>query len=310
MNIFVSFCLLVKTNSFSFVQIKTNTHSFQKRNYLKECRCQFAFFVFPLSKLDYFCQMSTFRFVTVNVFSFRHPEKYESNLTDLVSIFSELNLDLIAVQEIQDDDKWKKFRSRLGFDYSACGMAHRKYFGNGFACRHPIICSENQVTDSYPGGKRAFLQCSLQGFEQIQFAVTHLDHLNEDCRLSQIAEFQPNEKQIDILMGDFNALTRNDYSDRYYQNIVEGKRRQSGWELPRFDLTNLLTNEWKYEDVFRIANPELKDEDVSTCAYGTRIDYVFLHPRLTDRFFVNKCEIIDTKGVTDHNAVFVELKSK
>jgi exonuclease III len=257
--------------------------------------------------------MSTFRLATLNVHSFRNPSYFNSNLSDLVSILEPFNLDLIAVQEIQNNDKWTKFSSRLSLQYSIFGEGDEQYFGNGIASRHPIRSSSNQRTSfSCLGGIRSLLQCSLDGdhpfIQNRLFAVTHLDHLEEDNRLKHIKEFKPHQKNIDILMGDMNALTREDYSDHYYRDIVVGKREISGWEKPRFDLTKLITDEWGYQDAFQLINPELKDEQGITCRHGARIDYIYVHPRVNDQWRLSKCEIIDTKGVTDHNAILAEFE--
>ncbi|CAF4335508.1 unnamed protein product, partial [Rotaria sordida] len=109
----------------------------------------------------------------------------------------------------------------------------------------------------------------------VTLAVTHFDYLDEDDRLKQIKEFNSYEHNIDILMGDMNALIREDYSDNYYQK-------------PRFDLTQLKTYEWNYQDAFKKINPTLKNEQVATCPYGTRIDYIYIYPRINDHWNLNK----------------------
>ena len=74
------------------------------------------------------------------------------------------------------------------------------------------------------GGTRSFLQCSLDGFDKLIFAVTHLD---EEVRLTQINEFNPHHRNVDILVGDMNALTREDYSDQYFHERIVDKRERS-----------------------------------------------------------------------------------
>ncbi|CAF3234840.1 unnamed protein product [Rotaria sp. Silwood2] len=258
--------------------------------------------------------MSTFFLATVNVHSFR-TRNFDSNISDLVLILEPLKLDLIAVQEIQNDDKWQKFCKRLSLPYFIYGSCNEDPFGNGIASRYPIISYSNKASSlSCSGGTRSLLQCRLDGGHRFLtdriFAVTHLDHLNEDDRLNQIKEFNPYQQNIDIIMGDMNSLTRDDYSDNYYQDKIVEIRKKSIWEEPRFDLTNLIRHEWNYDDAFRLINPTLKNEEVSTYYYGTRIDYIYLRPRKNDPWILTKCSIIDTKGATDHNAVFAEFKQK
>ncbi|CAF1468818.1 unnamed protein product [Adineta steineri] len=224
--------------------------------------------------------MSTLRLATINVHSFRNPKNYDSNVIDLVSILQPLNLDLIATEEIQNNNHWTNFCRNLGFENFIHGQCGQDYFANGIASRHPIKFHSNQSDSfSYSGGTRALLQCRLDGFDNLTFGVIHLDHFAEDPRLEQIEYFKPHKQNIDILMGDMNALTRDDYSDDYF-------------------------------NAFKLKNPKIKDEQLATCAYGTRIDYIFVHPRINERWNLTECSIIDTKGVTDHNGVLAEFKLK
>lgn len=131
--------------------------------------------------------MSTFRLATLNVHSFRN-RKYDNNISELVSILEPLNLDLIAVQEIQNNDKWKEFCSRLSLNNSIYGKSNGDLFGNGIASRYPILSHTNQTSLSCPGDTRSLLQCRLDHDHPLirnrLFAVTHLSHLNEDDRLN------------------------------------------------------------------------------------------------------------------------------
>jgi exonuclease III len=254
-------------------------------------------------------KLTRFRLATINVHSFRRPSNRRAiNIDDLVSILKPLNLNLIAVQEVQNNYHWKKFCQDMSLPYSVYGTYSGIIAEVAIASSYPITShSYQQSTLICQGGWRYFLQCSLDDLHKLTFGVTHLDHQDEDNRLTQINQFKPN---IDILMGDINALTREDYSENYYQDIVLGKREKSGWEKPRFDLTKLIRDEWGYQDAFRSFNPQLKDEQVTTCRFGTRIDYIYVHPRVYDQWKLTKCEIIDTKEATDHNIVFAEFELK
>jgi len=256
-----------------------------------------------------------FRLATINVHGFESGSTHTNNVKDLVAILNPLNLDLLAVEEVYNDKSWPKFCQLLSLPYFIFDSSYGKFHGNGIASRYPIRSSSSQQASFVCiGGKRSLIQCSLDGdhpfIQDRIFAVTHLDYINEDDRLKQIKEFNPPERNIDILMGDMNALTREDYTDTYYEHTVVRKREKSDWEKPRFDLTNLITNEWGYQDALKLFNPQLKNEQVVTCDYGTRIDYIYVHPRVNDQWSLNKCQIIDTKRATDHNIVFAEFIEK
>ena len=178
--------------------------------------------------------MTRFRLATVNVHLFRNPSGFEGNLNDLVTILEPLDLDLIAVQEIQNNDKWKKFSSRLSLQHSFYGQCNGEILGNGIASRFPIQSPLNVRSISCAGEARSFLQCSLRGdhpfIRNRLFAVTHLDYLDEEVRLAQINEFNPHHRNVDVLVGDMNALTREDYSDQYFHERIVDKRERSQWE--------------------------------------------------------------------------------
>lgn len=57
-------------------------------------------------------------------------------------------------------------------------------------------------------------------------------------------------------------------------------------------------------------NPYAKDKNVITCRFGTRIDYIYLHPRIQDSWILKQCSIIDMQNITDHNAVFAEFEQQ
>jgi endonuclease/exonuclease/phosphatase family metal-dependent hydrolase len=260
---------------------------------------------------------TTFRLATINVHSFSNPKTHKNSIDDLVLILKPFNLDLIVVQEIQNNKTWEKFCQNLSLTNFIYGSSEGEYFGNGIASRLPIRSHTNQKSTSfYRDGTRSLLQCCLDHdhpfIKDRIFAVTHLDPVDEDDRLKQINEFNPHKRNIDILLGDMNALTREDYSDDYYQKKVVDIRENSGWEKPRFDLTKLITNDWGYQDAFKLINPQLKDEQVATSRFETRVDYIYVHPRVNHQWTLTKCQLIDTKGATDHHAVFAEftLKSK
>jgi endonuclease/exonuclease/phosphatase family metal-dependent hydrolase len=259
--------------------------------------------------------MTTFRLATINVHSFNSPQIYNNNISQLTEILKRLDLDLIAVEEIQDNENWSNFCKLLSFPHSIFGAGSGKYFGNGLASRYPILTHSNQQSSS-PSSceRRSMLQCRLDGdhsfIKDRIFAVTHLDHMNEDDRIDQLYQFNPSKHNIDILMGDMNALTRDDYSDVYYQNSVLGIREESRWEKPRFDLTQLITNQWSFEDAFKQINPHLKDEQVVTCRFGTRIDYIYIRPRVNDDWILKECSIVDSEKATDHNIVLAVFERK
>jgi endonuclease/exonuclease/phosphatase family metal-dependent hydrolase len=259
--------------------------------------------------------MTIFRLATLNVHSFSNPKTYENNLEELVELLKPYNLDLIAVQEIENGKDWTKFCELLSLPHHIFGESDGYYIGNGIASRYPIKFHSNQQTIcEYISGRRSLLKVCLDSEDLFLkdriFGVTHLDQINENVRLEQIKEFNPYENNIDILMGDMNSLTYDDYTDDYYQKNILQLRKKSNWEKPCFQLTELIKNQWNYQDAFKQINPDAKDEQVVTSRFKTRIDYIYLHSRINHSCILKKCSIIDTKNITDHNAVLAVFQSK
>ena len=65
--------------------------------------------------------MATFRIATLNVHGFDDPSTYENNIVRLISILKPLDLDLIAVQEIADDQNWIQFCRELSLPHFIFG---------------------------------------------------------------------------------------------------------------------------------------------------------------------------------------------
>ncbi|CAF1226014.1 unnamed protein product [Rotaria magnacalcarata] len=255
-----------------------------------------------------------FRVGTLNVHVFVNSTG-NSNVKALASILGPLNLDVLAVEEANNNKNWKSLCDKLSLTHTAFGAIHGTSYGNAIASRHPIVEHYSQNSSTNPvGGYRAMLRCRFGGdhsfVQNRRFAVTHLDHLNEDDRLTQIKEFYSLNHDVNVLAGDMNSLTQSDYSDKYFREVVAGKRERFRWEMPRFELTQLLTNTWGLQDAFQYVNPTLKDEQVATCRYGTRIDYIFLRPLSNDEWVLKECFIVDTHQATDHNAVVATFQHK
>jgi hypothetical protein len=127
--------------------------------------------------------MLTFRLATLNVHFFQSSLFFHNNIFDLVSILQPLCLDLIAIQEIRNNREWKQFFTDLSFQYSIYGECHKDLFGTGIASRYPIASSFHITSTPCEGEMKCLLQCSLDGFDKLTFAVTllQLEEKDNDC---------------------------------------------------------------------------------------------------------------------------------
>lgn len=259
--------------------------------------------------------MTLFRIATINIHSFIHPKNLKSNAKELALILAPYNLDVLTAQEVINNNDWVLLCKELSLTYTTFGASHGSRYGNAVGSRHPILSYSNQkIVTRSKGGDRAMLRFHLGGEHPFvtnrNFAVTHLDHLDEDERMRQIYGFSPLLYNINILVGDMNALTKDDYSDEYFYEKVIQPRERARWETPKFELTEQLVDTWRYEDALKRMNPALKDENIATCSYGTRIDYIYLRSLPNDDWILAECFIVDTQNATDHYAVLATFKQQ
>lgn len=73
----------------------------------------------------------------------------------------------------------------------------------------------------------------------------HLDHRMEPTRLVEVEAIHNSLSDVfkadycQIWTGDFNALTKEDYSEEYWDKITSVRAKNS-WELPQVELTNTV----------------------------------------------------------------------
>jgi exonuclease III len=110
-----------------------------------------------------------------------------------------------------------------------------------------------------------------------------------------------------IIAGDFNALCRDDYSPEYLEEISR-VRDEGRWEAPHFDVIQLMLSRG-YIDVFRRINPDLKDANVVTNRFNTRIDYIFISASLAEKinWQESDCIIVDRPDISDHLPLAADL---
>ena len=73
------------------------------------------------------------------------------------------------------------------------------------------------------------------------------------------------EGHCQIWTGDFNALSKEDYSEEQWNNIT-GIRKQNRWELPKTDLTKKAT---LFLSNYSITYPH--HEDILACSFGSKM---------------------------------------
>eukprot|EP01095_Lingulamoeba_sp_RSL-Kostka_P014261 TRINITY_DN616_c0_g5_i1.p1 TRINITY_DN616_c0_g5~~TRINITY_DN616_c0_g5_i1.p1 ORF type:complete len:333 (+),score=83.02 TRINITY_DN616_c0_g5_i1:142-1140(+) len=178
---------------------------------------------------------------------------------------------------------------------------------------------------------QAFENVRLKQFDQIQECIKEvsMEYHNENDDQEDLNEGydDDNEPKTDlvphIICGDFNVLCKKDYTDDQWQEIYD-IRAKNRWELPKDTFYNTLTNELEYHDSFYCFNKDNRNigndneennesindiENIKTCRYNTRIDYIFLSNNIVTKRNIKiiNYERIDTR-ISDHFPVLIDFE--
>jgi endonuclease/exonuclease/phosphatase family metal-dependent hydrolase len=226
----------------------------------------------------------SYRLATFNVHNFLN-EELEKTKQPIFQLIQEY--DIVCLQEVYDE----KVCSEL-----------TKVFPYSFYNESTMILSLYPIKGNIPTKKTNEHFCaSLIQFPQTDVFVVNV-HLDYECETKRIHEINQifhytkpylNEYPV-ILAGDFNALTKQDYTTSQWKQIYK-LRKHSQWELPVHKLTDKLNQSWidsGKEYVFQ-----------KTCRYNTRVDYIY-----TNCIAVKHYEVKETiPYLSDHNLVFISF---
>lgn len=98
-----------------------------------------------------------------------------------------------------------------------------------------------------------------------EFVTTHLDHIYEELRVSQVEKLVKFAISANVIAGDLNALREADYSKQRWKDIAKA-RKCAGLTPASSDAMNALEKcGWKPSDYVGPTTP-----------YGTRVDYILV----------------------------------
>ena len=239
----------------------------------------------------------SFRLATYNVLRMEDPIGVNDFLT-------EHNIDVCGMQEVAGESSLKKLKVVKSGEFGYIFDNHKyKTYGNGLVYRKSKFILKNtethQISEGDPGGINTLLKVELlsANCDKIYtIYVTHLHHKNEHIRLKQVQKIKSviNHKTQHFLLGDFNSLTKSDYTENEWKNI-ENVRLQNKWEVP----LNLVSEEMS-KSHFDCLPPYR-----STCKYNSRIDYIFC--TFDHKKFISDVKILDEITASDHKPVVCDV---
>jgi endonuclease/exonuclease/phosphatase family metal-dependent hydrolase len=273
--------------------------------------------------MDIVKKISQFRMGTLNVHFFSNL-KGESNVHHLANILQPMSFDVLALQETLHTEKppgvspERHYHLKLLSDLLE--LPHLAFsntsfeFGNAILSRLPlknIVQYHTEAVENHSARGMLGIQIDNEFFNDndATLYVTHLDQISEQLRLKQINQFEESicgGGGLQLIVGDFNALTFDDYSDDYFNIHIHDVRQRNKWEGP----VNLLTVQMKMNgchDCWREMNEEAINDQVVTCIYKTRIDYIWRRGELKNGWKMNECKIFPTNDATDHNGILINF---
>lgn len=285
------------------------------------------------------------RIGTLNVHCWHHSSS--DNFSRLVELIRKADLHILALQEATKhylpklaealgDWHWlsrhntallSRFPLRAHGSKTAMGVGRRS-MGKNLNAKVPASCPVRSCV-----GRVRLPTTRPDGAElDVDVVCIHLDHMREPTRLSQLRHLADSllpSSAPAVWLGDFNALTRSDYSAAEWKQVADVRARSS-WESPVSDLTYAMTSSSAAASNKLTAGaakpnnaslPRLAMTDawqaalerqgpLGTSRFGTRIDYVYLSPELAAAAAVTRCECWGStigRDVSDHNLVVATL---
>lgn len=262
--------------------------------------------------------MRGIRLASLNVHFFSDLNN-QSNVHRLAQLLKPMSLDALALQEtLHIDQPSSERHSHFKLLSELLQLPHRAFchttlgFGNAFLSRFPVTNHANYYAEVVGAkNKRGMLavQIDHEFFKDnnTTLYITHLDQISEEIRSKQLEQFEQHLRKstdFQLVMGDFNALTFEDYSKDYFNTHIRDVRQRNSWEGP-FNLVSQKMKDNGYIDCWREMNPEAIDDQVVTCVYKTRIDYIWRRGPLQKGWIIDECRIFPTNEATDHNGVLL-----
>lgn len=167
-------------------------------------------------------------------------------------------------------------------------------------------CHKDRSKSSKP--RYVIGQIHLDASATFYITCLHLNHALERKRKVELEQIFSDIQRHEltgtptIFTGDFNALTRADYSESEWSEIGQ-IRSQNLWEECFSEITDKMRTHCTDA---KVSSQEFSGP-LSTCRFHTRIDYIYLNPCAQNIFEGTSLKHID-QDTSDHNMVVAKLK--
>lgn len=185
--------------------------------------------------------MANFRLITFNIAhgrglslyqGFHSARAIEQNLKKITKVLTDAEVDLVAMQEVDEDSYWNKninllevIRRETPYHHSYIGINNLRpgrqnlSYGNALLSKHPIVARHNQPFGEARLGGKGFMYAEVDvGELSLPIINIHLDfrsRLRRVEQIDQVIEFLESREAPDgngrlqpIICGDFNCPAR------------------------------------------------------------------------------------------------------
>ncbi len=228
----------------------------------------------------------------------------ERNLKRIAHLLCQVDADLVALQEVDEDSHWNKrihllkvLQESAGYDHSYLGVHNRREgrlplaYGNGLLTRFPIRRAEHQAFGQAMLGEKGFLCAELETEQGILPLINlHLDFKSRLRRIAQVEcliEFLEEKQYTSDLKPHLSPIICGDFNAR------QGKRADAVRHLFRYLMDGL-----DYQLL-----PQGKSRTFPSFFPTHGIDFFFV----PQSYRVNYCEVLRCY-VSDHRPVLLELE--
>ena len=257
-------------------------------------------------QIPYYKSSDVFRICTFNVHMFK-DYKMKGSMDDIFEDINNINSDIIVLEEAVFFGKalrteFNKHISKTKYKYME--MCNMRYGINIILSKHKL--SNVKVIPLGRGsvGKenRYALKCNvLIHNKPFQIIGCHLDVYDEtgESRCDQMRTILNNvESNNTIILGDLNALRRDDYTDRQWDAIRLVDERRG--VISRTNLIDLLESN-EFVDSFKLS--KIVSPTISTWT-DRRVDYIYV--KLQAKINEIRSHIFKTVS-SDHYPVYVDI---
>ena len=233
--------------------------------------------------------------MTINVGTFNVYGANGNRLNRICDIIKKLDLDIIGFQEIEKRSL-ETLAKRLKMQSIWTDSCH---LGNGLLVENRYKISDYKTHKLKVSGKyetRSAIRARCEtSYGSITVVTIHLDHISEDVRMEQWKQLEYMiPESTDIIMGDFNSLYLDDYSDEELK-VITDDRAESDWEVPTDKLTkHIVSSGWN-----------LHEYSGWTSRFKTRVDYILYSSKWKANQMVH-----DTMKLSDHRMVTASIEKK